>query len=103
MNHYLLTLKGDRQHMHGYLMCRNPGIVKGVIRWMMNRMDEVGWGFPPIVLMTPLSRDISAVHRIAGKHSRETAKLISQATNFHFSAWTMPDDDPDNKWLMQQH
>ena len=104
MNHYLLTVPGNHQHMHGYLMCDERQYVIRAINWMTERMEEMGiLGFAPCALETPLSTGVDAVRRIASEQDEKIKQRISQATNFHFSAWLMPDDHPDDKQLMKLH
>jgi hypothetical protein len=71
---------------------------------MTERMEEMGIsGFASCALVTPLSTGVDTVRRIAGEQDKKIKRQISQATNFHFSAWLMPDDHPDDKQLMKLH
>lgn len=91
--------------MHGYLMCKDSRVINGAVDRMTDWLDEKDPGFTPIVLhilVTHLSSDIDTVRKIAGGQNKEIRRALSQTTE-QFSAWTMPDDHPDNKWLMEQH
>jgi hypothetical protein len=106
MNHYLLTIPSGHQHVHCYLMCRghDPKIVEGVLNRMMDWMEERGLRpFAPCILVTTLTTSVGAVREIAGKQNKKAKRLMSQATDFHTTAWMMPDDHPDDKQLMQLH
>jgi hypothetical protein len=105
MNHYLLTIYvSNRQHMHGHLMCNgNQNTIENAINRMMNWMEERGISFLPATLATHLTTGTNTVRKIARKQNKEVEKLISQATDFHFTVWMMPDDHPDDKKLMKLH
>jgi hypothetical protein len=53
--------------------------------------------------MTILTTGISTVREIAGKQSKKAKRLMAQATDFHLTAWLLPDDHPDDKQLMKLH
>jgi hypothetical protein len=105
MNHYLLTIYvSNSQHMHGYLMCDgNQNIIENAISRMMGWMEERSIGFLPAILMTPLTTGTRTVRKIACKQDKKVGKCISQATDFNFTVWMMPDDHPDDKKLMKLH
>jgi hypothetical protein len=104
MNHYLLTIPGYHQHMHGYLMCNgSQNIIENAISRMMDWMEERGIGFLPAVLATQLTTGVKTVRKIASKQDESVGPLLSQATIFHFTVWMMSDDHPDDKRLMKLH
>jgi hypothetical protein len=106
MNHYLLTIPCGHHHAHCYLMCRapDPKVIDGILNRMMDSMEEKGLRpFAPCVLMTILTTGVGTVREIAGKQSKKAKRLMSQATDFHATAWMMPDDHPDDMQLMQLH
>jgi hypothetical protein len=106
MNHYLLTISvpGNHQHMHGYLMCNgSQNIIEGAISRMMDWMEGRGIRFLPVVLATTLTTGVNTVRKIARKQDKSVGPLLSQATNFHFTVWMMPDDHPDDRRLMKLH
>src|SRR5262249_50656513 len=101
---FLLTITTGRLNYHGYLICDDKRHTEGAASRMMKQMEDNHLAYLPMVLVTLLNdSDVEAVRKIACRQSDEIKGLIAQATDFHFSAWMMPDGDPDDTQLMNLH
>jgi hypothetical protein len=105
LEHYLLTIAArGRLNYHAYLMCADKRHTEGAASRMMKQMEDNRLTYLPMVLVTRLDDSgVEAVRRIACRQSDEVKGLIARATDFHFSAWLMPDGDPDDAQLMKLH
>ena len=72
---------------------------------MLDEAGKAGSRYPlmNMVLVTTLSQDTELVREIISRRSSEVKRLLAEATDFHFSAWTMHVDDPDDVQLMVMH
>lgn len=106
VRHWLITIMiASDTHMHGYLMSDDKRQVHVAVNRMLDEAEKAGSRYPlmNMVLLTTLSRDTELVREIVSRRSPEVKHLLATATDFHFSAWAMHVDDPDDARLMALH
>jgi hypothetical protein len=106
LKHYLLTIAAPagRVNFHGYLMADDKRHIEAAAGRMMKTLEDNHLAYLPMILVTPLNDSgVEAVRKIACKQNGDIKGLIAQATDFHFSAWLMPDGDPEDAQLMELH
>jgi hypothetical protein len=104
VKHYLLTFDvGQHTRMYGYLMCNDKRYVGKIIDHMINKAEELGFVPLGIGLVTELSTGTEIVRKKVCDISEEAKHCMEAATDFHFSAWLGPTDDPDDNRLMRLH
>jgi ferredoxin-thioredoxin reductase catalytic subunit len=102
--HYLLTIDvRHHAHMHGYVMCNDRRDLIGVLNRMLDKAEAIGLTPLPVILSTELTTGCELVRKIVCARSAEAKQHIETATDFHFSAWIMPTEDPDDRRLMELH
>jgi len=107
LQHHLLTVQiSASARVHGYLMAPDRRYVVEAGERMVAAAEANGCIFPLLrmILTTPLpSGDVAVVREIAGRCIPVVKRLLATATDYHFSAWTVSVDDPDDVKLMALH
>jgi hypothetical protein len=104
VEHYLLTLYvAGNMHMHCYLMCSDKRGVERLANVMLDKAEELGMHPLPMGLATTLSSGVNVVREIVCALGEEAKRGLETATDFHYSMWMMPDDDPADIRLMELH
>jgi hypothetical protein len=103
MKYYLLTMQVAHACVHAYLMTRDAKDVPRAMNELCNVAERLPGAFPPIVLQTDLEGDPEFIPEMLGRHFPEIAEKMKTMKNFHLSVWMFPDDEPDNKRLMDLH
>lgn len=105
--HYLVTialLVPADWKMHAYVMCPDKQHVLSVVDEMMEEVEKKSWRPLGVILQTgPLDAEGIAIVRAIVNEFPESREMLVTATNFHKTAWVMPDDDPRSKPLMDLH
>jgi hypothetical protein len=103
--HFLISIAtGAGVHMHAYQMCAGKNCLEIAASQMLDSLEK--HGLKPlfgIVLATRLSKEVATVRAIASARNAEIARLIQEATDYHFSAWFEPADSADDVRLMAIH
>jgi hypothetical protein len=104
-NHYLISIPlGPNANLHGYLMCKNRSATEQATNRMLYLIEQNNWPMPmPMILLTKLSTGLDLVRQIVAQSSDEAARVLNEATDFHFSCFAMPDTHPDHERLMTLH
>jgi hypothetical protein len=107
IKHYLMTVEmffgGPGLHVHGYLMCDNKKAVAIALDRLVEQAEKLlNRPVPMCVLQTELTTGSDIVRDFLRKMMSDTTNL-DNATRYHFCAWTMPTDHPDDAKLMALH
>lgn len=108
--HYLITIQvpPKKTNFHGYLMIKskhNDRYKLHAVDKMMEILEQHDAArlAMPVVFVTDLDTGVGLVQEIVSKNSEEAGRLISEATDYHFSAFFMQDGCSDDEKLMELH
>jgi len=118
MIHYLITLPlAHHMHMHAFVMFEKEKNTEKYTKAIANQMlDAIEKGQAPPLLMgmglflqTKLvdkdgkTSGVDVVLDVFKNHYPAAMEAYATATDFHMSMWMMPDEEPDDKRLMELH
>jgi hypothetical protein len=110
MEHWLFSVllrSPPNTHLYGYLMGRQEAIEAGcgrmnVICEKVCRTNNIQM-LPADVLVSMLDPNGVKLVREVVSASRRCKESLATATDFHISAWVMPDEDPRAAALLALH
>ena len=103
LQHYLISYPLPGGYVHGYVMTNDAHVLPACIDRMIREAEKLGArSHMPIVLQTHLGDGWKIVRRIILAHA-PSKPAWDEATDFHFTAFIMPESDPDTKRLMELH
>jgi hypothetical protein len=103
LQHYLISYPLPGGYVHGYVMTDDAAVLPACIDRMIGEAGKMGMRSPlPMVLQTHLDDGWEIVRQIISAHD-SSKPAWDKAKDFHFTAWIMPESDPDTKRLMELH
>jgi hypothetical protein len=107
IQHYLLTVALDAAtNMHCYIMCDDRRYVMAAADKLLSEAEKLG-GRPlplPMMLATPIPPDdVSLVRAVLSARSADVARLLQEATDFHWAFFTTCASDADDARLLAVH
>jgi hypothetical protein len=103
MTHWLISLPLTcASTLHAYMMTDKPRL-EAAWNKLISLAEEHGYEVSPLVVVvaTPLSGNgVEAVRGMLAVEYPEAKERWEKASEFHFTTWVMPDDDPRDKALM---
>jgi hypothetical protein len=111
MEHWLFSIllrSPPNTHLYGYLMGKEEAIEAGCDRLtaiceQVCRTNDIVEMLPADVLVTMLDANGVKLVREVMSASRRCKAGLATATDFHISAWVMPDEDPRAARLLALH
>lgn len=102
--HYLLTITlNSGIHLNSYLITTDDAHIKGITNRLLDKADELGGDYLPIVLVTNLGTGEKVVKDYLREYAPETRQWLDTVTNFHHTMWAMHESDPESAKLMALH
>lgn len=110
--HYLVTLDLLMPaRLHAYVISKDKQDAVRAGEKLMDYAEKQGLPSLGIMLVTGLSDDgvkpdpvsVAFVRKVASAVDPRIAEALARAKDFHFSAWMMPTDHPDDRPLMELH
>jgi hypothetical protein len=94
--------------LHGYLVTNQQADAGPVANDMIVTAEEMGMNPLPLILITDLSgkdcmEERDFLQTFLKENSPEAKRLMKEATDFYYSAFLLPQDDPASVRIMKMH
>ena len=104
VEHYLITLQlNDGLLLHSYLITNQEDRIKNIVDRLIDKADELGGCYLPVVLVTKLDSGVKVVQAYLRERAPQTRQWIDSVIDFHHTMWAMPTSDPYAAHLMALH
>jgi hypothetical protein len=108
--YFLISIRmmDKKVEMHGYVMTNRQADTGPVADKMIVTAEEMGMHPLPLILVTDLSgkdcmEERDFLQTFLEENSPESKRLMKEATDFHYSAFLLSQDDPTSVRIMKMH